>query len=152
MDLPMEPKIFGLLIAVLFFLISFLLNLLQHRYSKTRLDRMLMKEKSVLNILATVDNDLAKLEWNCILELPEASSPQEVGKGIYVVQNKIESTIVNIVEHLCSFRQYRGKREVEGKKRRQPQKVHQRTSGRWQHGNRFRHRFGQESRLGEGEW
>lgn len=135
MDLPMEPKIFGLLIAVLFFLISFLLNLLQRRYSKARLDRMLMKEKSVLNFLAAVDNDLDKLEWNCILELPEASSPQEVGKAIYVVRTKIESTIANIGEHLCSFRQYRGKIEVQGKKRRQLQKVHQRTSGRWQHGN-----------------
>ncbi len=131
----MEPKIFGILIAVLLFLISFLLNLLQRRYSKARLERMLMKEKSVLNLLAAVDNDLAKLERNCILELPEASSPQEVGKAIYVVRNKIESTLANIGEHLYSFRQYRGKKEVQGKKRRQPKKVHQRTFERWQHGN-----------------
>jgi hypothetical protein len=64
MELPMEPKIFGLLVAVLLFLISFLLNLLQRRYSKTRLDSMLIKEKSVLNFLAAVDNDLATLEWS----------------------------------------------------------------------------------------
>jgi hypothetical protein len=135
MDLPMEPKRFALLITVLFFLISFLLNLLQRRYSKTRLDRMLMKEKSVMNFLAAVDNDLAKLERNCILELPEASSPQEVGKAIYVVRNKIESTITNIGEHLCSFHQHQQKRKVQGKKERHLQKTHPRASHRRRHGN-----------------
>lgn len=135
MELPMEPKIFGLLIAVLLFLLSFLLNLFQHRYSKARLDRMLMKEKSVLNFLAAVDNDLAKLERDCVLELPKASSPQEVGKAIYVIRNKIESTLAQKGGHVYSFRQCREKRKVQGKKRRQPKKIHQRTSERWQHGN-----------------
>jgi len=59
-----------------------------------------------------------KLEWNCILELYGASSPQEVEKAIHVVRNKIESTIANMDEHLCSFRQYRRKGKVQGKKRR----------------------------------
>ncbi len=85
---------------------------------------MLMKEKSVVNFLAAVDNDLAKLERNCILELPEASSPQEVGKAIYVVRNKIESAIANIGEHLCSFPKYRRKRKVQGKKGRQLKKAY----------------------------
>ena len=124
MDLPMEPKIFGLLIAVLFFFISFLLNMLQRRYSKARLNRMLMKEKSVLNFLVAVDKDLAKLERDCILELPKASSPQEVGKAIYVVRNKIESTLAKKGEYFYFFRQDPGKKEVQGKKRRQPKKVH----------------------------
>ena len=72
----MEPKIFGLLIAILFFLISFLLNLLQRRYSKARFDRMLLKEVSVMNFLLAINKYLGKLERNCILELHEASSPQ----------------------------------------------------------------------------
>jgi hypothetical protein len=116
MDLPMEPKIFGLLIAILFFLISFLVNLLQNRYSKARLARMLLKEESVLNFLVAINKYLGKLERNCILELHGASSPQEVGKGIHVVRNKIESTIATTGEHLCSFRHYRRKGKVRRKK------------------------------------
>ena len=57
-----------------------------------------------------------KLEWNCILELYGASSPQEVEKAIHVVRNKIESTIANMGEHLCSFRQYRRKGKIQGEK------------------------------------
>ena len=126
----MEPKIFGLLIAILFFLISLLLNLLQRRYSKNRLDRMLMKEESVLNFLAAIDKYLGKLERNCILELHGASSPQEVGKGIHVCRNKIESTIAAIDEHLCSFRQYRRKRKRQDAKGRQLMRLHQMPFGR----------------------
>jgi hypothetical protein len=130
MDLPMEPKKLGLLIAILFFLISLLLNLLQRRYSKARFDRMLMIEESALNFLVAVDRYLGKLERNCILELHGASSPQEVGKGIHAVRNKIESTIATMGEHLSSFRQYRRKRKARGNERRKLQKLPQRSSGR----------------------
>jgi len=74
MDIPMEPKIFGLLIAILFFLISFLVNLLQRRYSKTRFYRMLTKEESVVNFLEGLHKYLGKLEHTCTLELHGASS------------------------------------------------------------------------------
>jgi len=83
MDIPMEPKILCLLVAILFFLISFLVNLLQRRYSKNRLDRMLTKEESLVNFLVGIDKYLGKLEHTCTLELHGASSPQEVGKAIY---------------------------------------------------------------------
>ena len=92
---------------------------------------MLMKGDSVVNFLVEVDKDLAKLERDCILELPERSSPQELGKAIYVVRNKIESTIANMGEHLRSFRQYRRKGKAQGKKGRQLQKLHKKSSGRW---------------------
>ncbi len=128
MDLPMEPKIFALLIAVLFFLISLLLNLLQRRYSKARFHRMLLKEVSVLNFLEAINRYLGKLERNCILELHGASSPQEVGKGIRTARNKIESTMAATDEYLCSFRQYRRKRKIEGKKGKNLQKLHQKPS------------------------
>jgi hypothetical protein len=128
-DLPMEPKILGLLIAVLFFLISLLLNLLQRRYSKARLHRMLLKDISVLNFLMAINKYLGKLERNCILELHGASSPQEVGKGIHTVRNRIESTIAAMGEHLSSFRQYRRKRKFEGKKVKKPAKSHQKPAG-----------------------
>jgi len=131
----MEPKIFGLLIAVLFFLISLLLNLLQRRYSRARFDRMLLKEVSVLNFLVAINKYLGKLERNCMLEVHGASSPQEVGKGIYAVRNKIESTIAVMGKHLSSFRQYRRKRKIQGKNGKKLQKVHQEPSGRWNKGN-----------------
>ena len=51
MDIPMEPKTFGLLVAILFFLVSLLVNLLQRRYAKTRLGRMLRKEESIIIFL-----------------------------------------------------------------------------------------------------
>ncbi len=93
------------------------------------------KDESVLNLLGVIDEYLGKLEFTCTFEVSGRSSPQEVGKAIHVVRNKIESTIANIGEHLYSFRRYRGKRDVQGKKRRRLKKVHQRTSERWQHGN-----------------
>jgi hypothetical protein len=123
--IPMEPKKFGFLVAILFFLISFLINVLQHRYSKTRLDRAVRKEESVVNVLDEIDKNLGKLEVNCTFEVHGASSPQEVGKGIHVVRNKIQSTIDNIEEHLSSFRQYRRKEKAQGKKKRRPGKSHQ---------------------------
>lgn len=91
---------------------------------------MLMNEESVVNLLVAVNRYLGKLERNCVFELQGANSPQEVGKAIHVVRNKIESTIVNIGEHLCSFRKYRRKRKVQGKNGRQTQKLHQRASER----------------------
>lgn len=121
----MEPKKFGLLVAVLFFLISFLINLLQRRYSKTRLDRIFRKEESVVNALDEINKNLGKLEVNCTLEVHGTNSPQEVGKEIYVVRNKIQSTIDNIEEHLSSFRQYRRKEKAQGKKKKRPGKSHQ---------------------------
>ncbi len=132
---PMEPRTLGLLVAVLFFLVSFLVNLLQHRYSRARLHRMLEKDQSVINFLGVIDEYLNKLEFSCTFDIYGRSSPQEVGQAIHVARNKIESTIANIGEHLYSFRQYRGNREVQGEKRRRIKKRHHRTSRRRSHEN-----------------
>jgi hypothetical protein len=83
MDNLTEPETFALLVAILFFLISFLVNLFQRRYSKTRFNRMLTKEESILNFLAGMNKILVDLEWNCSIELQGATSPQEVGKAIH---------------------------------------------------------------------
>lgn len=115
--IPMEPKTLGLLVAILFFLVSLLVNLLQRRYSKTRLDRMLAKEESVLNFLGETHNYLGKLERACTFELHGKSSPQEVGKAIHVTRNQIESTMADMVEHLRSFRQYRTKEKAQEKQK-----------------------------------
>jgi hypothetical protein len=129
MDLPMELRKLGLLVAVLFFLVSLLINLLQRRYAKTRLGRMLRKEESIVNFLEGIHKNLGKIEVTCTLEVQGASSPQEVGKTIHVVRNEIQSTIANMQEHLLSFRQHRRKEKARGKKRKAPEKSHQRASG-----------------------
>jgi hypothetical protein len=129
-NIPMEPKKLGFLVAILFFLISLLINLLQRRHLKTRLDRIFRKEEWIFNFLEEINKNLGKVELNCTFEVDGASSPQEVGKGIHLVRNKIQSTIANIEEHLRSFRQYRRKEKTQGKKRKRLGKSHQITSGR----------------------
>ena len=130
MDLPMEPKTFGLLVAILFFLISLLVNLLQRRYSKTRFYRMLTKDESVVDFLEGLHKYLGKLEHTCTLELHGASSPQEVAKAIHVARNKIEASIAEMEEHLRSFRQYRRKEKAQEKQKKRLEKLHQKPSGR----------------------
>ena len=114
MNISMDPKALALLVAILFFLISLLVNLLQHRYSKTRFNRMLTKEEEVVNFLVGTHKKLGELEWNCTIELDGATSPQEVTKAIHGARKKIESTIADMREHLHSFRQYRRKEKARG--------------------------------------
>jgi hypothetical protein len=128
--IPMEPKKLGLLVTILFFLISFLINLIQRRHSKTRLDRIFRKDESVVNFLDEININLGKLEVNCTFEVHGASSPQEVGKEIHMVRSKIQSTIDNMDEHLSSFRQYRPKEKVQGKKKKRLGKPQQIVYGR----------------------
>ena len=129
MDLPMEPKRLGLLVAILFFLVSLLINLLQRRYGKTRLGRMLRKEESIVSFLEGIHKNLGKIEVTCTLEVQGASSPQELGKTIHVVRNEIQATIANMQEHLRSFRQHRRKEKVKEKQRKRLGKSSQRLSG-----------------------
>lgn len=130
MNIPMEQETFGLLVAILFFLISFLVNLLQHRYSRARLGRMLTKEESFANSLAGIHKYLGELEWNCTIELHGASSPQEVGKAIHVARDRIDSTIAEMKEYLHSFRQYRKKERAREKQMNQLEKSRQRPGAR----------------------
>ena len=129
MDIPMEPKTFGLLVAILFFLVSLLVNLVQRRYAKNRFGRALRKEESVVKLLGAIDRNLGKLEVSCTLDVQGVSSPQEVGKKIHVVRNEIQSAMVNMEEHLRSFRQYRRKEKKRGKQRNALEKSYQRSSG-----------------------
>jgi len=125
----MEPKTFGLLVAILFFLVSLLVNLVQRRYAKNRFGRALRKEESVVKLLGAIDRNLGKLEVSCTLDVQGVSSPQEVGKKIHVVRNEIQSAMVNMEEHLRSFRQYRRKEKKRGKQRNALEKSYQRSSG-----------------------
>ena len=129
MDVLQDSKAFGLLVALLFFLISFLVNLVQYRYAKARFDRMLSKDESVVKFLGGIHKSLGKVERNCTLELHGESSPQEVGKAVRMTRNEIQSAIVDIEEHLRSFRQYRRKEKAQEKHRKRLEKLHQRPSG-----------------------
>jgi hypothetical protein len=129
MDIPMEPKTFGILVATLFFLVSLLVNLLQRRYAKARLGRMLRKEESVVNFLEGIDRNLGKLEVNCTLEVQGASSPQEMGKTIHLVRNEIQSIIANMEGEPRSFRQHRQKEKARQKQGKMLEKSYQRSSG-----------------------
>jgi len=124
----MEPKRLGLLVALLFFFISLLVNLLQRRYGKTRLGRLLRKEESMVNFLEEIHKNLGKIEVTCTLEVHGASSPQEVGKTIHVLRNEIQSTIANLQEHLNSFRQHRRKESAQEKQRKRLERSSQRLS------------------------
>ena len=118
-DFGMEPKTFFLLAALLLLLISFLVNLLQRRYAKTRFERMLNKEDSVASFLEGINKNLNDLEWTCSIEMHGASSPQELGKVIGALRNKVEMTVADLRTHLQSFRQYR-KKEKAAKKNKIP--------------------------------
>jgi len=118
-DFGMEPKTFFLLAALLLFLISLLVNLLQRRYSRARFDRMLNKEDSVAGFLEGINKNLNDLEWTCSIEMHGSSSPQELGKVIGAVRNKVELTLADLRTHLQSFRQYR-KKEKAAKKNKIP--------------------------------
>jgi hypothetical protein len=129
-DFPMEPKTLGLLIAILFFLISFLVNLLQRRYSRTRLHRMLEKEESVVNLLGIIDEYMGKIEFTCTFDVYGTSSLQEVGKAIHVARNKIESTIVTMEDHLQSFHHHQRKEKKQKNQRKMLKKSLQKASRR----------------------
>jgi len=123
----MEPRRLGLLVALLFFFVSLLVNLLQRRYTKSRLGRLLRKEESMVNFLEGIHKNLGKIEVTCTLEVQGASSPQEVGKTIHVVRNEIQSTIANMQEHLNSFRQHRRKEKAKEKQRKTLERSSQRS-------------------------
>jgi hypothetical protein len=125
MDILNDPKTFGLLVSLLFFLISFFVNLVQHRYSKARFNRMLSKDESVLKFLGDIHKSLGKLERNCTLELYGESSPQVVGKAVRMTRNEIQSTISDMEEHLRSFRAYRRKERAKEKHRKKLERLHQ---------------------------
>ena len=124
----MEPRRLGLLVALLFFFVSLLVNLLQRRYAKSRLGRLLRKEESIVNFLEGIHKNLGKIEVTCTLEVQGASSPQEVGKTIHVVRNEVQSTIANMQEHLNSLRQHRRKERTKEKQRKRLERSSQRLS------------------------
>jgi len=108
----MDPKTLGVLVLALFFLISLLLNLVQRRYHKKRIDRLLKNGESQLNFLNGLHASLGKLESACTFEMDVARSPEDIGRSIHAARNQIKSSIADLDTGLRSIREYRRKEKA----------------------------------------
>ena len=117
MEILMEPKIL-LRVAILFFLISLLINLLQHHYYRRRTDRFLNKEESLFHSLTGLHNSLGKLETACALEMEITTSLKDIGKAIHIARAQLSSSIADIEGNLRSFREYRAREKAREKHKR----------------------------------
>ncbi len=119
MEIPMDPKIFLLLVTILCFLISLLTNLIQHHYYRRRTDRFLNKQESLLHSLMGFNNSLGKLETACALEMELTTSLKDIGKAIHIARNQLSSSIADVEGNLRSFREYRTREKAREKHRRE---------------------------------
>ncbi len=118
MEILMEPKIL-LRVAILFFLISLLINLIQHHYYRRRADRFLNKEESLFHSLTGLHNSLGKLETACALEMEITTSLKDIGKAIHIARAQLSSSIADIEGSLRSFREYRVREKAREKHKRE---------------------------------
>ena len=118
MEILMEPKIL-LRVAILFFLISLLINLIQHHYYRRRADRFLNKQESLFHSLTGVNNSLGKLETACALEMELTTSLKDIGKAIHIARVQLNSSIADIEGNLRSFREYRVREKASEKHKRE---------------------------------
>ena len=117
MEIFMEPKIL-FRVAILFFLISLLINLIQHHYYRRRADRFLNKEESLYHSLNGLHNSLGKLETACALEMELTTSLKDIGKAIHIARAQLSSSIADIEGNLRSFREYRVREKARAKHKR----------------------------------
>ncbi len=113
----MDPMTLALLVAILFFLTSLLMNLLQRRFYKRRTSRFLQKEESLLHSLDGLYTSLGKIESACTFEMELETSLKDIGRSIHIARNHIKSSIADIEKNLHSFREYRIKEKEREKKR-----------------------------------
>jgi hypothetical protein len=126
MDLGMEPKTFALVVAILLFLTSFLVNLLQRRNSKARFERMLKKEESIVTFLEGMATYLNELHRFSSTEMDRESSLKKMVKAVNTARDTIEWTLDDLKTHLSSLRQYRRKEKARGKNK-EPQEQREPT-------------------------
>jgi hypothetical protein len=119
MEIPMELKTFALLVAILCFLISLLINLVQHHYYRRRSGGFLNKQESLLHSLTGLNNSLGKLETACALEMELTTSLKDIGKAIHIARAQLSSSITDIEGNLRSFREYRVREKAREKHRRE---------------------------------
>ena len=129
MEIPMDLKTLAILVAVLLFLISLLINLLQRRYHKRDTQRWIDKGESTLNSLNGLHASLGKLESACTLEMEPADSPQTMGKSIHVARNKLKSCMTDVEKNLRSSRTYRRIQREREKQRKRLEKTRKKRLG-----------------------
>lgn len=130
MGMLTNPEILAILIASLLFLISLLVNLLQRRWNKKRIYRLLDKGESQLNFLNGLHSSLGKLESACTFEMDTARSPEEIGKSIHIARNQIKSSITDLENNLRSFREYRQREKSREKHVKHLEKMRKRRLGK----------------------
>ena len=118
MEILMEPKIRLFLVPFLFFLISVLINLIQHHYYRRRADHFLNKQESLFRSLTGLHNSLGKLETACALEMEMTTSLKDMGKAIHIARAHLSSSIADIEGNLHSFREYRVREKAREKHKR----------------------------------
>lgn len=115
MLLSMDPKTLAILVAVLLFLVSLLVNLLQRRYHKKRIYRLLDKGNAQISFLNGLDTSLGKLESACTFEMAAARSPEQIAKSLHIARSQIKSSAGDLETSLRSFREYRRKEKAREK-------------------------------------
>jgi type II secretory pathway component PulL len=115
----MEPKTLGLLVAILCFLVSLLINLIQHHYYRRRADHFLNKQESLFHSLVGLHGSLGKLETACALEMELSMSLKDMGKAIHVARAQLSSSIADIDANLRSFRVYRAREKERARHKRE---------------------------------
>lgn len=123
----MDPKTLGLLVAILLFLISLLINLVQRRYHKRDTRRWADNGESTLNFLNGLQASLSKLESACTFEM---ESPEKIGKLVHGARNQVKSCIADVEKNLRSFRAYRRIEKARERQRKQLEKIRKRRLGK----------------------
>jgi hypothetical protein len=119
MTIPMEPKTLGLLVAILCFLVSLLINLIQHHYYRRRANHFLSKQESLFHSLTGLHSSMGKLETACALEMELTMSLKDMGKAIHVARAQLSSSIADIEANLRSFREYRAREKERARHKRE---------------------------------
>jgi hypothetical protein len=130
MEIPMDLKTLAILVAVLAFLISLLINLLQRRYHKRDTQRWIDKGESTLNFLDGLHASLGKVESACTFEMESADSPQKIGKSIHIARNQVKSCMADVEMNLRSSRTYRRIQREREKQRKRLEKIRKKRLGR----------------------
>ena len=125
-----DPRTTVLLVAIVLFLIALLVNLVQRRHARDRVDRLLRNEDNALNFLAGLHTSLGKLESACTLEMEGKSSPPQIAKSIRVARNQIQSTMADLVKNLRSFPEYRRKEKTRERQRKHLEKLRKKRLGK----------------------
>jgi hypothetical protein len=117
------------MLALLFFLASLLINLMQYHYYKRRTDRIIQKEESILHTLFRLNKFIKKQETICKYEMEMETSLKDMGSALKTARNMVGLSINDLRLNLRSFREYRAREKTIGKHLNQINKAPTKKSG-----------------------